>query len=242
MKRRLFLAQATAAGTTLVLGSSAQAHYRGPSVVIGWNKVLTAAIASNSLGPTVAARAISMVYEAAYNAWAAYDWRAEFTLKGLKRQPWWESDEAWQSIAVSNAAATVLLDLFPAQDLTIKQALADLTDDLPTWHNFATKAAKKGRKAGLLLLKSRYDDGSNQLGDLAPGAYGDHTGYQSVNGPDLVVDPTRWQPLRITTAAGVTSVQKFLTPQWGRVRPFALASGSALRPARPRRPWPRWRN
>lgn len=134
MKRRHFLAQAAAAGTTLGLASTAQAHSRGPSVVIGWNRVLTAAIASNSVGPTVAARALSMVYEAVYNAWAAYDWRADFTLNGLRKQPWWEADEAWQSIAVSNAAATVLLDLFPAQAATINQALADLTDDLPTWH------------------------------------------------------------------------------------------------------------
>ena len=86
-------------------------------------------------------------------------------------------------------------------------------------------------KCLLPLLRSRYNDGSNQLGDLAPGAYSDYTGYPSVNGPDLVVDPTRWQPLRITTAAGVISVQKFLSPHWGRVRPFALASGSVFRPA-----------
>ena len=230
MKRRLFLAQAAAAGTTLTLGAAAQAGYRGPSVVIGWNKVLTAAIATNSLGPTVAARALSMVYEAVYNAWAVYDWRAEFTLKAMKKRPWWEADDAWQSIAVSNAAATVMTDLFPAQAALIDQALADLTDSLPTWHPFADTAAKKGEKAGKLLLKARHNDGSNQKGDLAVGAYSDYTGYQSVNGPDLVADPTRWQPLRITTAAGVTSVQKYLTPHWGEVRPFALASGSVYRP------------
>ena len=231
MKRRLFLAQATAAGTTVGLATPARAYYRGPSVVIGWNKVLTAAIASNSLGPTVAARAISMVYEAVYNAWAAYDWRADFSLPGLRKRPWWELEEAWQSIAVSNAAATVLLDLFPAQAAIINQALDDLTDALPNWPYFAGTAAQVGQYVGRQLLRSRYNDGSNQLGDLAPGAYSDYTGYQSVNGPDLVVDPTRWQPLRITTAAGVTSVQKFLSPQWGWVRPFALASGSVLRPA-----------
>ena len=133
MKRRLFLAQATAAGTTLGLAAPASAHCRGPSVVIGWNKVLTAAITSNTLGPTVAARAISMVYEAVYNAWVAYDWRADFSLPGLRKRPWWEFDEAWQSIAVSNAAATVLLDLFPAQAAIINRALDDLTDALPTW-------------------------------------------------------------------------------------------------------------
>ena len=80
-------------------------------------------------------------------------------------------------------------------------------------------------------LQSRDQDGSNQRGALATGAYADWTGDQAVNSPDLVLDPTRWQPLRRPTATGGTVVQKFLTPQWGRVRPFALTSGSVVRPA-----------
>ena len=76
----------------------------------------------------------------------------------------------------------------------------------------------------------RHADGSNQLGNLAPGAYADYTGYVPVNTPDDVIDILRWQPLRLTNTAGVTTVQKFLTPQWGRVKPFALASGSVFRP------------
>ena len=231
MKRRHFLAQATVAGALPALSTDAQAAYQGPSIIIGWNKVLTAVIASNSLGPTVSARAISMVYEAAYNAWAAYDWRAEFTLAGLRKRPWWEADDAWRSIAVSNAIADVLKALFPAQSDAVDQALIDLAVPVPSWYSFASTAAQVGQYVASQLLRSRQNDGSNQLGDLAAGAYSDYTGYQSVNGPDLVVDPTRWQPLRITTAAGVTLVQKFLTPQWGKVRPFAMASGSVYRPA-----------
>ena len=230
MKRRQFLAQATAATSTLSLGIGARASTDRPSVVIGWNKVLTAAIATQALGPTVAARALSMVYEAVYNAWAAYDWRAEFSLSGLRKRPYWEHDTPWKSIALSHAAAGVMLDLFPTQAATIQQALLDLTAGLPTTHPTGLTAALLGQATGQRLLGARYQDGSNQLGDRAAGAYADYTGYQPVNGPDLVVDPIRWQPLRITTAAGVTSVQKFLTPQWGLVRPFALPSGSALRP------------
>ena len=231
MKRRLFLAQAAAAGTLPALSATSQAAYRGPSVIIAWNKVLTAAMASNALGPTVAARAISMVYEAAYNAWAAYDRRADFTLPGLRKRPRWEADDAGRSIAVSNAIADVLQALFPVQGEVIDLALADLTGAASSGFNFADTAARFGQYVASQLLRSRQNDGSNQLGDLAPGAYSDYTGYQSINGPDLVIDPTRWQPLRITTAAGVTLVQKFLTPQWGRVRPFAMASGSVFRPA-----------
>ena len=87
-----------------------------------------------------------------------------------------------------------------------------------------------GTLAAQALLNARLNDGSNQLGNLAPGAYADYTGYLPVNSPDSLVDPNRWQPLRVTNAAGITSVQKFLTPHWSRVRPFALPAGSAFRP------------
>ena len=87
MQRRQFLTQAAAAAAALTVGGASHAALARPSVVIGWNKVLTASIASQSLGPTVAARALSMVYEAIYNAWAAYDWRAGFSLSGLRKRP-----------------------------------------------------------------------------------------------------------------------------------------------------------
>ena len=47
------------------------------------------------------------------------------------------------------------------------------------------------------------------------------TGYVPVNTPDTVVDQWHWQPLRING-----NVQKYTTPQWGQVTPFALTSGN----------------
>jgi hypothetical protein len=50
-----------------------------------------------------------------------------------------------------------------------------------------------------------------------------------------VVDPNHWQPLRVPSPNGGTVVQTFLTPQWGRVRPFALIDFHGFRlPAPPR--------
>ena len=235
MKRRSFLAQASTAVSGLALSQQASATLgfgssSGSGLLTAWNGVLTAAIASNRLGPTVAARALSMVYEAVYNAWAAYDRRADFSLSGLRKRPWIEWLTANKAIAVSHAAHTVLVDLFPAQKALFDQALANLTAPLPVGLPSGVAALMGGQLAGRVLLQARYGDGSNQRGELAPGAYTDWTGYQPVNSADVLVDPTRWQPLRVTVA-GVTSVQRFLSPHWGRVRPFALASGSALRPA-----------
>ena len=83
------------------------------------------------------------------------------------------------------------------------------------------------------MLGFRHHDGSNQLGDLHPGAYSDTTGYRAVNTPATIVDPNRWQPLFVVNASGDVTTQVYTTPHWGRVIPFALASGSALRPVPP---------
>ena len=240
MKRRVFLAQSGVVAAVAAIAPHAMAKKRsdttsdptGPSVVIGWNQTLNAAMAAARLGATVAARAISMVHEAVYNAWAAYDWRADFSVPGLEKRPWWEADVKWQTIAVSHAAYAVLVDLFPLQQPAFAATLANLTASLPVDQPQGITAVQVGQQAGQALLIQRHNDGANQLGNLNGGAaYSDWTGYQSVNGPDSVVDPTRWQPLRIQTSPMATpEVQVFLSPHWGRVRPFALPSGAALRP------------
>ena len=239
MKRRVFLAQSGVVAAVAAVAPHAMAKKRsdttsdptGPSVVIGWNQTLNAAMAAARLGPTVAARAVSMVHEAVYNAWAAYDWRADFSVPGLEKRPWWEADVKWQTIAVSHAAYAVLVDLFPLQQPAFAATLANLTVNLPVDQPQGITAVQVGQQAGQALLIQRHNDGANQLGNLAPGAYSDWTGYQSVNGPDSVVDPTRWQPLSIQTSSmAMPVVQVFLSPHWGRVRPFALPSGAALRP------------
>jgi len=80
------------------------------------------------------------------------------------------------------------------------------------------------------VIAFRHHDGANQLGDLHPGAYSDYTGYVPVNDPDHINDPNRWQPLRFSDGHGGTVTPSFIAPHWGRVVPFALASGSQFRP------------
>jgi hypothetical protein len=83
------------------------------------------------------------------------------------------------------------------------------------------------------VLDARRDDGSNQAN-----GYADTTDYRPVN-PALDLsrpftpadgfDPDRWQPLRLPDGQGSHTVQKFLAPHWGGVRPFGLSSGDELR-------------
>jgi uncharacterized protein DUF6851 len=79
-----------------------------------------------------------------------------------------------------------------------------------------------GSLAATSVLRIRHHDGSNQLGNLHPGAYSDYTGYVPINDPDHIANPDHWQPLLVPDGHGGYFVQKFSTPQWGRVKPFAL--------------------
>ena len=242
MQRRSFIAKSAAYISVFALGATptqASATFAAtPSAVIARNRALLAAIAATRTQATIAARAISMVHEAVYNAWACYDLIAAFSVSALSKRPLWEFNNSNMSIAIAHAAHDVLVDLFPSQAgvldalLTSTQASGGLLGGLLGGGLLGGNSAAVGtgqHAAAQLLLARRYD-GANQYGDLAPGAYSDYTGYQSVNTPDLIVDIQRWQPLRLLNAAGNTVVQKFLTPQWGQVRPFGMSSGSDFRP------------
>ena len=234
MKRRAFLTQTGVTGAGFALTRAAGAKQTYPSsAVIGWNSAATSAIAAARFAPTTAARTLAMVFEAVYNAWACYDSAAAFTLSGLRKRSTLERRASNKSIAVSYAANGVLVDLFPAQQNRFDLALATATAGLVLTSQEAIAAVQIGQFAAGALLQARHFDGSNQLGDMTPSGvpYADTSGYLPVNSFDAVVDPTRWQPLLVTSAAGPSSVQSFVTPHWGAVRPFALKSGSVLRPA-----------
>ena len=68
----------------------------------------------------MAARALAMVHSAIYDAWAAYDplavdTRLRLSITPALRQPTAERTQANKDKAVSFAAYTALMDLFPAR-------------------------------------------------------------------------------------------------------------------------------
>lgn len=203
-----------------------------PLVVRHWFKALNAALAATAADPTVSSRAYGMVGEVVYNAWAAYQPQAAFSLRGLYRRDADQHTIPNQVVAICHAAHGVLVDLFPSQATAFDALLAETVAAWPPVVH-APDAPDLGRRTAAALLALRHADGANQKGDRAPGAYADTSGYQPVNPVDQLVHPHRWQPLRITTLAGQSVVQTFLTPHWGSVRGFALPSGSALRPDLP---------
>ena len=200
------------------------------NVVIKWNNALLQAVSTTKTSPPVVARALAIVHTCIYDAWAAYDAKANDTIfGGGLRRPVEERTGSNKITALSFAAYRALVDLFPTEKNTFDELMESLdlkpsnkTTDITTPEGIGNVIAEN-------ILVFRHSDGSNQLGDITTGAYSDYTGYAPVNTADEIFDPNRWQPL--LTAAGTP--QKFLLPQWGMVIPFALRSPDELRPPPP---------
>jgi len=171
------------------------------------------------------ARAIATTHTCGYDAWAMYDDLALPTRPGLApRRPVPERTEVNKEKAFSYAEYRALLDLFPAQSDYIRTQMSSFGFDPDDDSTDPATAEGMGNVCAKAVTDFRHGDGANQLGDLHPGAYTDYTGYSSVNSPDSIVDPNRWQPLRFCDGHGGTFVPNYVAPQWGNVTPFALSS------------------
>jgi hypothetical protein len=222
-----------AAGAFASRGEPASTAYHD-SVVIKWDNALLQAIRDTKPGPPMVARDLAIVHTAIYDAWATYDATARGTqFGGSFRHSPSERTEGNKTEAISYAALRALEDLFPkpAQMANFSHLMLQLGYDPGYDLLDASTAAGTGNICAEAVLQFRHHDGSNQLGDLHPGAYTDYTGYKAVNDPDHIVNPNRWQPLRVPDGKGGYIIQKYIAPHWGFVTPFALASGSQFRMA-----------
>jgi hypothetical protein len=228
----------TAALATAVLALSTSTLPAQTNVVIPWNNAALQAVRDTRMGPPMAARALAVAHTSMYDAWAAYDPSATGTQRGGSlRRPVSEHTELNKQTAVSYAAYRALIDLFPTRKAALFDALmASLGYDPADASISLTTPAGIGNVAAQAVLDFRHRDGSNQLGDLRPGAYSDYTAYQPVNTETAVNDPNRWQPFPIHNGTTFV-VPAFLAAHWNRVIPFALVDFVALRPPAPAA-WP----
>jgi hypothetical protein len=176
------------------------------NVVLQWDEELLQAVRALPPGPTVTARAISVVHTAIFDAWAAYDARALGTRLGASlRRPAAERTLANKNKAISYAAYATLVDLFPNQQpafdeqMTTKLGYAiDGTD--------TSAPVTVGAGAAQAVLNYRRGDGSNQAGNYVDSCV--PACYAPVNTPDTLNDPNHWQPLLLPNG----TVQRFATP------------------------------
>lgn len=236
---RVLAVLAVVALLTQVVPAASASPARENNVVIQWNKAALQGVRNSNLGPPAVSRAVAIVHTCIYDAWAAYDPRAVGTrLGGGLRRPLSERTLANKNEAISYAAHRAAVDLFPGDAAMFDHLLVSLGYRLARTTNTNTATPSGiGNVACRAVLDYRHHDGSNQLGDLAPGPYSDYTGYRPVNSPMVlpgfdprtVHDPDRWQPLTYTDASGKVVTPNFLQPHWNRVTPFALTSGAQYR-------------
>jgi hypothetical protein len=185
------------------------------NAALRWSEQTLALIRSSKLPPTAVSRVLAVVQTSVYDAWAAYDPVAVGTrLGGSLRRPAEERTVANKSKAISYAAYRALLDLFPDKKDALDAFMRGFPYDPADTSTDRSKPQGIGNVAAQAVIDARRNDGSNQ-----GGGYADYAPvYTPVNTPDTVVDKWRWQPLRLPNG----TEQKFATPHWGRVIPFAL--------------------
>jgi len=220
---------ATGVGTWVGLHRRATFAKNTPdTTVVQWNNAALQAIRDVNPGPTIGSRALAIMHTSMYDAWTTYDNVAKPTQKnGIPKQ----SRRDWKAIdeSVSYAAYRSLVDLFPTEVSVFNTLMNTLGYDPNDSNTDPTSLSGIGNVAALAVLAYRHGDGSNQLH-----GYADTTGYVPKNDPSLPItqiNPLYWQPLTVNG-----KVQKYLTPHWGTVAPFALTSSSQFRPSGPIRP------
>lgn len=223
------------AGMTLLNGVNtlpAMHSMYSARVALLWNDALLQAIRTSKPAVTIVARALAIVHTCMYDAWSVYNPQASSTCCDTRlRRPEYEHTQANKEEAISYAAYWSLKDLFPEQEQQFRTLMSQLGYSTLNQATNTSTPAGIGNLMARTVLDFRRHDGSNQLGDIQPGAYTDYTSYQPVNRPDQVTDPNSWQPLRLPGTDQSMIVQKCVTPHWGRVKPFTLAHGSQFRPA-----------
>ena len=220
----------TYASAIVLLAVTQTAFSAGNTVVTKWNDAALEAIRITHPGPPIVARSLAITNTCMYDAWAAYDNKAKGAhFVKRTRLPNNELTVANKEKAISYAAHKCLSDLFPTEVAKFNALMATLGYDANDNSVNVVTPAGIGHSAAKAVLDFRHHDGSNQLGDLNPGAYSDYTGYTSINTPITINDPNRWQPLQIGA-----NVQKFIAPHWGKVTPYALKSGSQFRETLPK--------
>jgi len=173
------------------------------NVVLVWDEATLQAIRATRPAPTVTARALAVVHASIYDAWAAYDARAVGTRLGAAlRRPPTERTLANKNAAISHAAYRALVSLFPGQTASFDALMAALAYD-PAEDAADTAPAGVGNRVAAAVLAYRAGDGANQAG-----GYADTSAYRPVNTSDEVLDPDRWQPLRLPSGV----VQTWATP------------------------------
>lgn len=208
-----------------------------PSAAYAWVEILLEVSARDveraGARPTIISRQMAISMTAMYDAWAAYDEKAVGTRLGNQlRRPAPERTPQNKAKAMAHATYRALVDLFPTDKTWLDETMRKMGYDPVDRSTDVTTPQGIGNAAANAVLAYRRHDGSNQFGD-DPGSngkpYGDTTGYKPRNPVDKIVDPDCWQPIPFSDGKGGFFYPDYLTPHWGKVKPFALDKSDRFR-------------
>jgi len=206
------------------------------SVARYWDEAILDAIRIATPRPPVHARNLYYNSAAMYDAWAAYDPVARgvfFTEKHTARDV-----EAARHEAISYASYRVLKARFVAGNgpnvatiqANLDAAFAALGYNSSVTTTVGNSPAAIGNRVAAAALAAGLADNSNEPANYAP-----NNGYAPINEPlvfkipgCVTVNASRWQPLAfdfLVLQNGIiigSSIQAFVCPHWGAVKPFAL--------------------
>lgn len=184
---------------------------------------------------TLVLRFTTLVTNAWFDATAPYHPTAVGVYSRLGRSggPLPPAENTDLNTAILYASHEVLTSFLPARaaiwDGMLVSAGLDPADDTVA----GGTAIAFGNAAGKAVVAGRENDGMNQLGfqpdrEFNPTPYADYTGYVPVNTAFDLVDPSRWQPDIQRLGVGLYKIQRYVTPQYALVEPYAYATPEAF--------------
>ena len=209
----------------------------GVSVARRWIELLLQAIRDDFARPTVHARNLFHLSAAMYDAWAAWSdtarpWRFGEAEAPCGTPPAGGEVRRLREEAVSHAAWRLIRHRFrtsPGALATARNAdtlMAALGHDTEA----RSAAARFGACLGRFYIERGLEDGANEAEDYRSLAYKpvNESLWPEEPGNPTMEHPDRWQPLALTESVdqagfSVGEEPPFVTPEWGRVTPFALA-------------------
>jgi len=225
-------------------------------VVAQWNELMLDAVQSGVAIPTISSHQMFMVSAAMYDAYSMYTPDSKpFAMSESLRRPEEEHTEENQQAAVSQAAYQMLIYLYPNHEsingrfrryLTrLGYAPTSEVGELPEGVGYAsTLATIIQREGDDSFIEFNYQvqlSGSTQLSYQPKNA----ADPQLVNGIEGVeFNPNHWQPLRVASGRSTDEFdnpqidnsdsssfreQRFTTPHWQDVVPFALSTRGQFR-------------
>ncbi len=212
-----------------------------------WNEALLNGIRKDLARPTVHARNLFHVSVAMYDAWAAFTGNSEPYLLGntlsgytcsFTSFPGFRNIEANRKEAISFAAYRLIRHRFAKSPgvVATRRALDDLM--LLQGYDISNESRDYSNGSGAALGNHIADcviaygllDGSNEANAYAPLTYKPANAPLPVSGHGnpTMTNPDRWQPLAFETFIDQSgnvftgATPPHVTPEWGRVKPFAL--------------------